>query len=117
MAVPRSETEKRIRFGQQTDLWARTGTNTYSLDGFSENNLEFLGSNAGTNLVIKFGSTSGANTLNWQASHNLNGTYQVQEFEVGVDSLQLGAAGPQFFTDAQLARITVNGVRIPQRIP
>ena len=96
-------------FGQATDIWARTGTNTYSLDGFSES-LEFLGTNAGTNLVIKFGATSGANSLIWPASHNMSGNYQVQEFEIGTDSMQLGAAEPQFFTGAQLGRITINGI-------
>jgi hypothetical protein len=96
-------------FGQATDIWARTGINTYSLDGFNES-LEFLGTNGGTNLVIKFGTTSGANSLIWPASHNMSGNYQVQEFEIGTDSMQLGAAGPQFFTDAQLARITINGI-------
>ncbi len=40
----------------------------------------------------------------------MSGNYQVQEFEIGTDSMQLGAAGPQFFTDAQLGRITINGI-------
>jgi hypothetical protein len=96
-------------FGAGTDIWARTGTNTYNLDGFSES-LEFLGTNGGTNLVVRFGTTSGANSLIWPASHNMAGNYQVQEFEIGTDSMQLGAAGPQFFTDAQLATITINGI-------
>ena len=79
-------------------------------EGFSQG-LEFLATNAGSNLVIDFGATPGANTLVWDASHNSSGTYQVVNFEAGVDTLEFGqyGSGLAFHDPALLARITVNG--------
>ena len=61
-------------------------------------------------MAIDFGATAGTNTLIWQASHNMGGQYQVRNFEIGTDILELGAAGPLFFTDDQLNRIGINGI-------
>lgn len=95
-------------FTEAADIFARSNS-TFDLNGFSDQN-EFLGTNAGTTLTIDFGTPGNANSLNWQASHHMNGLYEVINFEIGIDSLQLGSAGPQFFSDAQLATITINGI-------
>ena len=105
-------------FGTESDLWSRRGTNVLNMQGFDEN-LEYLGTDAAGSgntvvdaiMAIDFGSTPGPNTLIWQASHNMGGQYQVRNFEIGTDTLELGAAGPQFFTDVQLNRIRINGIR------
>jgi hypothetical protein len=93
-----------------TDLWGRHANSTLDLNGYSQG-LEFLATNAGSNMVIDFGSTTGANTLIWDASHNSGGTYDVVNFEAGVDTLEFGqyGSGLAFHDPALLARITVNG--------
>lgn len=93
-----------------TDLWGRHANSTLDLNGFSQG-LEFLATNPGSKMVIDFGSTAGANTLIWDASHNSSGTYQVVNFEAGVDTLEFGqyGSGLAFHDTALLARITVNG--------
>ena len=101
--------------GGDIDLWTRTASNTLDLDGYSTS-LEFLGSNAGTVLNIDFGDTPGANTLIWAASHNSDGTYNITNFEQGVDSLILGAAGagggfdPDNGGTTNLNKLTINGL-------
>jgi hypothetical protein len=104
-------------FGTESDLWSRRGTNVLAMQGFDEN-IEYLGSDAAGSgntevdaiMAIDYGATPGVNSLIWQASHNMGGQYQVQNFEIGTDILELGAAGPQFFTDEQLSRIKINGI-------
>jgi hypothetical protein len=101
-----------IRNGQDNTFndskpWSRDGVNTYSLNGFNDN-IPFLGTNGGTSLNIRFGSVSGANSLVWQQPLFMDGTYAVQEFEPGLDSLLLGSAAT--FDDTQLAKIKVNGI-------
>jgi hypothetical protein len=113
-----------IRNGQDNTFieskpWSRVGTNTYSLNGFSDE-LFFIGSEAagtGNNpgpvpavMAIDFGATPGANSLNWLTSLFMDGTYPVTNFEIGTDSLQLGAGGAEFFTDDLLAKVTINGI-------
>jgi hypothetical protein len=104
-------------FGTESDLWSRRGTNVLDMQGFDEN-VEFIGTDAAGSgntevdaiMAIDFGTTLGMNSLIWQASHNMGGQYEVRNFEIGTDTLQLGAAGPQFFTDDQLGRIKINGI-------
>jgi hypothetical protein len=104
-------------FGTETDLWARRGTIVLDMQGYDES-LEYLGTDAAGSgntdvdaiMVIDFGATPGINSLVWQASHNMGGQYQIQNFEIGTDILELGAAGPQFFSDDQLSRITIDGI-------
>jgi hypothetical protein len=104
-------------FGTESDLWSRRGTNVLDMQGFDEN-VEFIGTDAAGSgntdvdaiMTIDFGATPGMNTLIWQASHNMGGQYQVRNFEIATDILELGAAGPQFFTDDQLSRIRINGI-------
>ena len=104
-------------FGTESDLWSRRGTNVLDLQGFDEN-VEFIGTDAAGSgntdvdaiMQIDFGAAPGLNMLIWQASHNMGGQYQVVNFEIDTDTLQLGAAGPQFFSDAQLSRIKINGI-------
>lgn len=93
-----------------TDLWGRHTNSTLDLNGYSQG-LEFHATNAGSNMVIDFGSTTGANTLIWDASHNSGGTYDVVNFEPGVDTLEFGqyGSGLGFHDPALLARITFNG--------
>jgi hypothetical protein len=108
---------KAFVFGTESDLWSRRGTNVLAMQGFDEN-VEFMGTDAAGSgntevdaiMAIDFGATPGMNTLIWQASHNMGGQYQVRNFEIGTDILELGAAGPQFFTDDQLGRIRINGI-------
>jgi hypothetical protein len=112
-----------VRNGQSntfndTNPWSRTGTNTYSLNGFSDV-VNFFGSdpagsgnNPGPNpavMAIDFGATPGANSLVWLSSIFMDGKYPVTNFQIGTDSLQLGA-GPDSFTDDQLAKITIDGI-------
>lgn len=93
-----------------TDLWGRHANSKLNLNGFSQG-LEFLATNAGSNMAIDFGATPGANTLVWDASFNSGGTYQVTNFEAGFDTLEFGqyGSGLAFHDPALLARITVNG--------
>ena len=104
----------------ETALWSRRGTSILDLQGFDET-FEFLGSdipgsgnspdpNVPVNMGIDFGVTPGANSLTWVASHNMGGTYPITNFEIGTDTLELSAAGTQFFTDDLLAKITINGI-------
>ena len=101
-----------IRNGQDNTFndskpWSRDGTNTYSLNGFDDS-ITFLGTNGGTSLNVRFGAASGANSLTWQEPLFMDGTYAVQEFEAGLDSLLLGSTAS--FDGSQLAKIKVNGI-------
>ena len=113
-----------VRNGQNntfndTNPWSRTGTNTYSLNGFSDV-VNFFGSDpagSGNNpgpipavMAVDFGATPGANSLSWLTSLFMDGTYPVKNFEIGTDSLELGAGGAQSFTDDLLAKITIDGI-------
>ncbi|MFN3165469.1 MAG: PEP-CTERM sorting domain-containing protein [Phycisphaeraceae bacterium] len=108
------------RIGQDIDLWGRTNASTLDLNGFSENNIEFIGTNAGQQFNIDFGDTPGANTLSWAASWNANGTYNITNFETDVDTLLLGpfGTGGGFDPDAgglvNLAKLTINGLAYEQ---
>jgi hypothetical protein len=100
-----------IRNGQDNTFndskpWSRNGTNSYSLNGFDDS-ITFLGTNGGAALNVRFGTSAGANSLTWQEPLFMDGTYSVQEFEAGVDSLLLGSTSP--FDGSQLAKIKVNG--------
>jgi len=101
-----------IRNGQDNTFndskpWSRDGVNTFSLNGFDDN-ITFLGTNGGTSLNVRFGAASGANSLVWQEPLFMDGTYAVQEFEAGVDSLLLGSTAS--FDGTQLSKIKVNGI-------
>jgi hypothetical protein len=101
-----------IRNGQDNTFndskpWSRDGINTYSLNGFNDN-ITFLGTNGGTSLNVQFGAASGANSLVWQQPLFMDGTYAVQQFQPGLDSLLLGSAAS--FDGTQLSKITVNGI-------
>lgn len=96
-----------------TDIWSRNTTNNFDLNGFNQI-VEFFGmGDSPAALNIKFGSTSGANKLTWDASHGMNGTglYNVLEFEPGLDTLEFGQHGDDggFHNPAKLGRITING--------
>lgn len=104
-------------FGVDSDIWLRRGPGLLDMQGFDES-LEYIGTDAAgsgntdvdTLMKIDFGAQPGVNALSWQASHNMGGTYEVLNFEIGTDIFEIGAAGPQFFTDDQLARIKINGI-------
>jgi hypothetical protein len=114
-----------VRNGQDyvfldTKPWSRKGTNTYSLNGFSDE-VAFFGSDGpfsgnnpfptGAVMAIDFGATPGANSLIWQTTQAdwMGGTYPVSNFEIGTDTLQIGAFGDVQFTDDLLVKITING--------
>jgi hypothetical protein len=97
----------------ETDIWSRNATNNFDLNGFNQV-VEFFGmGDAPAALNIKFGLVSGANQLTWDASHGMNGPglYHVQNFEPGLDTLELGQYGADggFQNPAKLGRITING--------
>jgi hypothetical protein len=104
-------------FGTESDIWLRRGAGVLDMQGFDES-LEYIGTDAAgsgntdvdTIMTIDFGASSGVNALTWQASHNMGGTYEVLNFEIGSDILELGAASPEFFSDDQLGRIKINGI-------
>ncbi|WP_146564690.1 hypothetical protein [Posidoniimonas corsicana] len=107
-------------FQGATGIWSRRGNNHLDLAGNDEA-FDFIGSDmpGGGNspdpnipviMGIDFGATQGANSLVWATSNFMGGSYPVTNFEVGVDTLEFGINGPQFFTDDQLGQITINGV-------
>lgn len=117
--------------GSDTDLFSRYGgpgsghdpNNTLDLNGHSEA-VELLGTHPGANFIIDFGDEAGANSFLWTTTHHMAGTYEIRNFEVGVDSLQLGPNGDFWWTDLDMtdsgggnpdielkkAQVTVNGV-------
>lgn len=113
-----------------TDLFSRdgggVGENTLDLNGFSTT-LEFIATvpDAGpTSFVVDYGQQSGANTFRWLASHWMPGAYKITNFEVGVDTLELGEIGSFFWTaedtttsgggspdiEVKKSQITINGI-------
>ena len=59
------------RLGPGNDVWSRGAnsilTNTLDLNGFSDS-VEFLGTAGDATLVLNYGATPGANSLNWAAT-------------------------------------------------
>jgi hypothetical protein len=113
-----------------TDLFSRDGggigENTLDLNGFSTT-LEFIATvpDAGpTSFVVDYGQQSGPNTFRWLASHWMPGDYKITNFEVGVDTLELGEIGSFFWTaedttnsgggspdiEVKKSQITINGI-------
>jgi hypothetical protein len=119
------------RIGYDTDLFSRYGgpgsghdpNNKLDLNGFSDT-VELLGTHPGANFIIDFGAAPGANSLLWHTTHHMPGTYEVVNFEVGVDTLQLGPNGDTWWTpldmtdsgggsqdiEVKKSQITINGV-------
>lgn len=117
--------------GYDTDLFARYGgpgsghdpNSKFDLNGYSDT-VELLGTHPGANFIIDFGDETGANSLLWHTSHHMGGTYEVVNFEVGLDTLQLGPNNDFWWTSADMtdsgggspdievkkAQITVNGL-------
>jgi hypothetical protein len=117
--------------GYDTDLFSRYGgpgsghdpNNTLDLNGYSDA-IELLGTHPDANFIIDFGDAPGANSLLWHTSHHMASTYEVRNFEVGVDTLQLGPTGDFWWTaldmtdsgggspdiEIKKAQITINGV-------
>lgn len=90
--------------GNDTDLFSRFGdgqinTNKLDLNGHSDH-VEFLGTHPGATFVIDFGNTPGPNSFEWETTHHHVGTYQIVNFEIGVDRLTLGGAGSTWWTAA-----------------
>lgn len=104
----------------ETDLWDRHGNSTFDLNGFDQT-VEFLataGDQIANPMKLDFGATSGANKLIWDASHNMDGTYSVLNFEQGLDTLEFGQHGNNGgFIPVNLAKITVNGAPYLQSAP
>jgi hypothetical protein len=117
--------------GYDTDLYSRYGgpgsghdpNNKLDLNGHSDA-IELLGTHPGANFIIDFGDETGANSFLWHTTHHMAGAYEVRNFEVGVDSLQLGPNGDFWWTAADMtdsgggsmdievkkAQVTINGV-------
>lgn len=117
--------------GYDTDLFARYGgpgsghdpNSKFDLNGHSDA-VELLGTHPGANFIIDFGDEAGANSLLWHTTHHMAGTYEVVNFEVGIDTLQLGPEGDFWWTAADTtdsgggspdievkkSHITINGV-------
>lgn len=92
-----------------SDLWDRHGNSTFDLNGYDQV-LEYIGSTGGLNMNLDFGAAAGANTLVWDASHNMNGTYAVLNFEAGIDTLEFGPYGNNGgFIPVNLAKVSING--------
>jgi hypothetical protein len=108
------------RLGPSNDVWSRGAnsilTNTLDLNGHSDS-VEFFGTASDSTLIVNYGATPGANTLLWEATHQMNGQYSITNFEIGSDGLQLGAPGNGFWFEtgdpvaeaALLAQIKING--------
>ncbi len=108
-----------------TDLFSRGGggtpVNTFDLNGFSTFVEMVATENDLATMVIDFGAPGGTNELEWRATWNTTGMYEVVNFEPGVDVLKLGqSTGSVWWVDATdpanagnieaiKSRITVNG--------
>jgi len=119
-AVVRLLADNALGTSGETDLWDRHGNSTFDLNGFDQF-VEFLataGDQIANPMKLDFGATSGANSLVWDASHNMDGTYSVLNFEQGLDTLEFGQHGNNGgFIPVNLLKITVNGAPYLQSAP
>ncbi|MEN1680074.1 MAG: hypothetical protein AAGJ46_10805 [Planctomycetota bacterium] len=117
-----------------TDLFSRRtkdqGAPTLDLNGYDVI-LEFIGTpfvDGGSNaahLFVDYGAESNdPSTFLWAATQQMPGTYDIYNFEIGVDTLQLGGIGSTFWSSAdsttsgggspdievKKSNITINGI-------
>ena len=116
-AIVRLLADNALGTNGETDLWDRHGNSTFDMNGFDQS-VEFFATQDSQNMNLDFGAISGANTLIWDASHNMGGFYSVLNFEQGLDTLEFGQHGNNGgFIPDNLGKITVNGAPYLQSAP
>ncbi len=109
------------KLGGSNDVWSRGAnsilTNKLDLNGHSDS-VEFLGTAGDATLVLDYGAAAGANSLHWDATHQMNGQYGIVNFQIGTDTLELGAPGNGFWFETgdptgeavRLSQIKIDGL-------